>query len=96
MTCQKSKVVLRKRDTPPQMCCLGHKYFKCLSTGVGKNYPYMKGEVEINKNIPWVFSMVLHRGTLLREVQEAYYTYLYITIFLLKMELVKKPITYVK
>jgi hypothetical protein len=58
-----------------------------------KYISHMQGEVAINKDIPWIFLMVHHRGTLLREVQEAYYTYLQITIFILKMELVKKLTT---
>jgi len=51
---------------------------------------------EINKNTPRAFLMVHHRGTLLREVQEEFYTYHQITAFPSKLELVRKPITSVK
>jgi hypothetical protein len=50
-----------------------------------KSISHMQGEVAINKDIPWDFFDGASQGTLLKEVQEAFYTYLQITIFLLKM-----------
>jgi len=41
-----------------------------------KSISHMQGEEEINKDIPWDFLMVHHRGTLLNEAQETFYTYL--------------------
>jgi hypothetical protein len=91
----KNLKLFEDKETLPLKCVVqGHKYLKCLSIGAGKSYPHKQGEVAINKIFHGIFLMVLHKGTLLREVQEAYYTYLQINIFLLKVELVKKPIIY--